>query len=122
MKTEQLLVPPDVLLVCLEAPHANRGVIGARDERIDFLNQLDLIYPVSVPIQVAYKLQIIVLWLLLMLYLHILVVNVPELDEAVTTGREQVACLRAGSVWVKDSHVVDAIAVLVICVIVAKHH
>ena len=79
----QLLVALEVLCVRFEAPDADSGVVGARDESIDLLDELHLVDPVCVPVQVSNQLKAltrIAPLFLLVLHLHHLVVYMPELD------------------------------------------
>lgn len=121
----QLLVPLVVLLVRFEAPDADSGVVGARDESIDLLYELHLVDPVCMPVQVSNQLKALACiapLFLLVLHLHHLVIYMPELDKAISAGGEEVAGLRAGPLWAHDNHVVDSVAVLCLRIVVAKHH
>ena len=55
--SSQLFVAFVVLFVWFEAPDADRGVVGARDESIDLLDELHLVDPVCVPVQVSNQLK-----------------------------------------------------------------
>ena len=46
----------------------------------------------------------------------------PELDKAISAGGKEVAGLGAGPLWAHDNHVVDAVAVLCLRVVIAKHY
>ena len=121
----QLLVALVVLFVRFESPDADCCVVGARDESIDFLDELHLVDPVCVPVQVGNQLKALA-WIaplsLLVLHLHHLVVYMPELDKAISAGGKEVAGLCVGSLRGHDNHVVDAVAVLCLRIVVAKHH
>ena len=55
--SSKLLVAFVVLFVWFKAPDADRGVVGARDESIDLLDELHLVDPVCVPVQVSNQLK-----------------------------------------------------------------
>ena len=116
-----LVVPSTVGICCFVTPYADSSIIRAGNECVDFFNDLDLINPVSMVVEVCHKrdssFHICILRLL-----HLIIIYMPGFDQSISARSEQVA--RDGillAIVIRDCHGVDSVAVLCVVIIISEH-